>query len=113
MILENVKIAYKALDEHLANNIKVIDISKVTTISEYFIIADAKNENQLQALKDYVEEALIKNGVYPQQVEGKKSEDWVLLDYGEFVVHIFNNEARSFYNLEKIWSDGKEVEIEI
>lgn len=109
MILDKVKIAYKALEDHLADNIKIIDISKVTTISDYFLIADAKNENQIHALMDSVEENLAKNGVFPKRIEGGKSSHWVLLDYGDFVVHIFDHEDRKFYNLEKLWADGVEI----
>ena len=106
-ILDAVRIACKALDEHLANNIKVIDIAHLTTISEYFVIADAKNENQMYALQDAVDEALAKKGINPERIEGSKSEEWILMDFGEFVVHIFSREAREFYNIERIWSDGK------
>ena len=106
-ILDAVKNACKALDKHLANNIKVIDIAHLTTISEYFVIADANNENQMHALQDAVEESLGKAGVHPERIEGSKTEHWILMDFGEFVVHIFSKEDREFYNIERIWSDGK------
>ena len=112
-ILDAVRVACKALDEHLANDIKVIDIAHLTTISEYFIIADAKNENQMRALEDAVEESLGKAGINPERIEGSKSEEWILLDFGEFVVHIFSKEAREFYNIERIWSDGKMLDIDM
>ena len=73
-ILDAVRITCKALDEHLANDIKVIDIGHLTTISEYFVIADAKNENQMKALQDAVEESLGKAGVNPERIEGSKSD---------------------------------------
>ena len=103
-ILDAVRITCKALDEHLANNIKVIDIAHLTTISEYFVIADAKNENQMKALQD---------GIHPERIEGSRSETWILLDYGEFVVHIFSREDREFYNIERVWSDGKMLDTDM
>ena len=112
-ILDTVRIACKALDEHLANDIKVIDIAHLTTISEYFVIADAKNENQMHALQDAVDEALAKKGINPERIEGSKSEEWILMDFGEFVVHIFSREAREFYNIERIWSDGRMIDVEM
>lgn len=112
-ILDAVRIACKALDEHLANDIKVIDIAHLTTISEYFVIADAKNENQMHALQDAVDEALAKKRINPERIEGSKSEEWILMDFGEFVVHIFSREAREFYNIERIWSDGRMIDVEM
>lgn len=109
--LEAVKTAHKALEEHLANDIKIIDISKLTTISEYFTITDAKNENHMHALQDAVEESLAKADIHPKRVEGGRTGHWILLDYGDFVVHIFSKEDRNFYNVERIWSDGTEVEL--
>ena len=112
-ILDAVRITCKALDEHLADNIKVIDIAHLTTISEYFVIADAKNENQMKALQDAVEENLAKAGIHPERIGGSKSETWILLDYGEFVVHIFSREDREFYNIERVWSDGKMLDTDM
>ncbi|MGP1613070.1 MAG: ribosome silencing factor [Catonella sp.] len=112
-ILDAVRIVCKSLDEHLANDIKVIDIAHLTTISEYFIIADAKNENQMKALQDAVEESLGKAGINPERIEGGRSEHWILMDFGEFVVHIFSKEDREFYNIERIWSDGKMLDTDM
>lgn len=112
-ILDAVRITCKALDEHLANDIKVIDIGHLTIISEYFVIADAKNENQMKALQDAVEESLGKAGINPERIEGSRSEHWILMDFGEFVVHIFSREDREFYNIERIWSDGKMLDVDM
>ena len=110
-ILDSVKTAYKALDEHLAENITVIEIGKLTPIADYFIITDGKNENQMRALQEFTEEALAKEGVFPKRIEGAKTDSWVLLDYGDFVVHIFSKEDRQFYNLERLWSDVRTLEL--
>ena len=110
-ILDAVRITCKALDEHLANDIKVIDIGHLTTISEYFVIADAKNDNQMKALQETVEEGLEKAGINPERIEGNRSEHWILMDFGEFVVHIFSREDREFYNIERLWKDALLIDV--
>lgn len=101
-----VKIAINALEEKKAENIRVIDISKVSVLADYFIIAEGKNRNQIQALTDSVEKDLGKAGVAPKQIEGYESASWILMDYADIIVHIFDNENRLFYDLERIWRDG-------
>jgi len=103
---EMVKIAINALEEKKAENIRVIDISKVSVLADYFIIAEGKNRNQIQALTDSVEKELGKAGVEPKQIEGYESANWILMDYADIIVHIFDNENRLFYDLERIWRDG-------
>lgn len=109
---EMVKIAYKALDDKKANEIVILDIAQITPIADYFVICDASNVNQLAALTDAVEEQMYKAGYKQQQREGQKNSPWVLLDFGDVIVHIFDKENRGFYNLERIWADGKRVAIE-
>ena len=101
-----VKIAINALEEKKAENIRVIDISKVSVLADYFIIAEGKNRNQIQALTDSVEKDLGKAGAVPKQIEGYESANWILMDYADIIVHIFDNENRLFYDLERIWRDG-------
>lgn len=103
---EMVKIAMNALEEKKAENIRVIDISKVSVLADYFIIAEGKNRNQIQALTDSVEKDLGKAGAIPKQIEGYESANWILMDYADIIVHIFDNENRLFYDLERIWRDG-------
>lgn len=103
---EMVKIAINALEEKKAENIRVIDISKVSVLADYFIIAEGKNRNQIQALTDSVEKDLGKAGADPKQIEGYESANWILMDYADIIVHIFDNENRLFYDLERIWRDG-------
>ena len=107
---EMMKLAYQALDDKKGVNITVINISEVTVIADYFLIAHGENVNQVQAMADAVQEALEKNGYTCRQVEGYMSGNWILLDFGEIVVHIFSREERRFYDLERIWRDGKIVD---
>ncbi len=106
------KIAYEALDSKKADNIKIIDISNVSVIADYFVIADASNMSQLQAMCDEVDEKLTKAGHPSKQIEGNRSSTWVLMDFGDVIVHVFSKEDRLFYDLERIWTDGKEVSYE-
>ena len=102
--MEMTKLAVKALDEKKAMDIKVIDIH------DYFIIASGSNQNQVQAMVDNVEEQLGKAGYEPKQIEGTKNSSWILMDYGDLIIHIFDEENRLFYDLERIWRDGKIME---
>jgi len=103
-----VKTAYKALDEKMGIDIQVIDIREVSVIADYFIIASANNSNQLKAMASEVEEKLYKEeGIKLNHSEGMQSDSWVLLDFGDIVIHLFNKEDREFYNIERIWGDAK------
>ncbi len=106
------KIAYDALADKKGENIKIIDISEVSSIADYFIIADGANQNQLQAMCDAVDEELYKAGCELKQTEGNRNSTWILMDYGDIIVHVFSKEDRLFYDLERIWKDGVEVDPE-
>ena len=110
--MEMAKLACKALDEKKGLDIKVIDIHEVSVLADYFVIASGSNENQVQAMMDNVEEVLGKAGYEPKQIEGGRASSWVLMDYGDLIVHIFDEENRLFYDLERIWRDGKTVDSE-
>lgn len=103
---EMVKLACGAMEEKKAQDIKIIDIEKVSTLADYFIIASGSNRNQVQAMADNVNEILGRAGVEPKQIEGYQSANWILLDYRDIVIHIFDEENRLFYDLERIWRDG-------
>ena len=103
---EMVKIAYRALEDKKAEDIRVIDIEHVSVIADYFLIASGSNRNQVQALAENVEEQLYKAGYEKKQTEGYSAGNWILLDYGDIVIHIFDKENRLFYDLERIWRDG-------
>jgi ribosome-associated protein len=109
---EMAKCAYLALEDKKAEDITVIDISGVSVLADYFIIANGTNPNQVQALVDNVEEDLHKAGHDPKQIEGYRQGNWVLLDYGDIIVHVFDQENRLFYDLERIWRDGQVIDIQ-
>ncbi|SDF16105.1 ribosome silencing factor [Marvinbryantia formatexigens] len=102
-----VKLAVAALEDKKAEDVKIIDITEVSVLADYFVIASGMNKNQVQALVDNVEETLGKAGYHSRQVEGYQSANWILLDYGDIIVHVFDAENRLFYDLERIWRDGK------
>ena len=101
---------WSALEEKKGEDVKIIDIEGVSVIADYFVLASASNANQTQALVDNVEEKLFKAGYECHQKEGSMSSTWVLMDYGDVIVHVFSKEDRLFYDLERIWRDGKIVE---
>ena len=107
---EIAKLAITALEDKKAEDIKVIDISEVSVIADYFIIANGTNRSQIQTLSDHVEEVLGRAGVELKQVEGYDNANWVLLDFRDVIIHIFDKENRLFYDLERIWRDGKIIE---
>ncbi|MDU0479377.1 ribosome silencing factor [Staphylococcus chromogenes] len=105
-------VAALAADEKLAEEIAVIDVSEVLNITDLFVIAGASNDRQVTAIVDEVEEKLREAGAKPIRREGTREGRWALLDYGEIVVHIFRNEEREFYALDRLWRDCPLVEIE-
>ena len=111
-IKELVKIIFQALDNKKAENNKIINISDISVMADYFIICSGDNKHQILAMQDAVEEALEKIEVIPKNIEGKNGDTWILMDYRDIVVHIFDSENRSFYDLERLWQDGKEVSLE-
>lgn len=110
---EIVKLIYKTLDEKKASNVQVIDITGISIMSDFFIVASASNINHVHSLADYVEDELRKVGVHFNHMEGFKSGNWILMDYGDVIVHIFDDSSRDFYDLEHIWNDGKKVDVEL
>lgn len=111
-IKEKVKLVVNSLDEKKAEDIKVIDISGISSIGDYFIIATGDNERLVHALCNEVEEKLSKEKIYPKNIEGFQNGNWVLMDYEDFIVHVFDKENRNFYNLDRIWKDGKQIDID-
>ena len=101
--------AYKALSEKKGEDITIIEISQISIMADYFVISNGANLPQVQAMVENVQEKMGKSGFEVKRVEGNRSSSWILLDYGDVVVHIFDKEDRLFYDLERIWSDGKTV----
>ena len=108
---EMARLACKALEDKKAVDIKVIDIEKVSILADYFIIASGTNRNQVQAMADNAEEILGRAGYETRQIEGYQNANWILMDYGDLVIHIFDEENRLFYDLERIWRDGQSLSI--
>ena len=104
---ELVKMAYNALSDKKGGDIKIIDIHEVSVLADYFIIADGSNINKVQAMADHVQEVLARAGWECRQIEGYQNANWILLDYGDVIIHLFSREDRLFYDLERIWRDGK------
>lgn len=107
-----VELACAALSEKKADDIKVIDISGISVIADYYIITNGENPNQVHALVDNVEEVLGRAGFTPKSIEGYGAANWVLMDYVDVVINVFSREDRRFYDLERIWRDGKVVEFD-
>ena len=120
--IDLVKKIVEALEDKKAEDITVLDIGEVSSIADYFIIANGNNANQLTAMEDAVgggiaswsdavDEAMYTNGVHQKQVEGTGNSTWILMDYQDIIVHLFSKEDRQFYDLDRIWRDGKVVDV--
>ena len=103
--------AVRALDSKKGQDIKVIDVAALTSLADYFVICSGTSNTQINALCDAVEKAVNEGGEPTLHREGYRGGTWVLLDFGSIVVHVFNNEAREFYSLERLWHDGKPVDL--
>lgn len=103
---------YETLDNKKAHDIHVLDISRITIFADYFVITSGSNQNQIHAMADAVEEKLAAQGIHPRSVEGYQNANWILMDYRDIVIHIFDTESREFYDLERIWRDAETVTIE-
>ncbi len=108
---EAMQLAVEAMDGKMAEDIRVIDISSVSILADYFIIATGTNRTQIQTIADEVGEKLGRTGMPAKSVEGYDGANWILLDFGDIIVHVFDKENRLFYDLERIWRDGKEIDI--
>ena len=107
-----VREAVSAADDRKAVDLKVLHLEKVSDFTDYFMICSGTSERQVQAIADAVQERLREEGVRPLHVEGFNRAQWVLLDYGDFVVHVFQEEPRRFYSLERLWGDAPDVTAE-
>ena len=104
------EIAANALNEKKALDLSAIKVGDLTVITEYFLMTSATSSTHVRALAEEVEDKLSKEGVEPLRIEGRGT-NWVLLDYGAIIVHVFTKDAREFYNLDRIWNDGEHVEL--
>ena len=109
---EEVKLAIRSASEKKGFDIVALDLREVTSFAEFFVIASGSNQRQVQAISDEIDEQLKKQlQKRPIRIEGYTSGEWILLDYGDFIIHIFEQKAREFYDLERLWRDAKKVEI--
>ncbi len=105
-----VQLAIRCASEKQAFSIVALDLRNIASFTEFFIIASGANQRQVQAIADEISEQLKKQlKIRPVRIEGYGGAEWVLLDYGDFVVHIFNKESREFYDLERLWRDAARV----
>lgn len=107
--IEITTIAAKALDDKKAKDIKILKTAEQTVLADYFVICNGSSAPHIKALVDEVDRQLSEAGEPPMRREGLRSDIWVLMDFGSVIVHVFTDEARKFYNLERLWSDSEEV----
>ena len=105
---QKAQIAYDAMDNKKAEDIRIISLTGISTLADYFLIASGNNVPHVQALVDEVEEKLGRAGCNAR-IEGYQNAGWILMDFGDIVVHVFSKEDRLFYDLERIWRDGKSI----
>lgn len=108
---ESAIVLAKALDSKKGNEIKVLKTQDLTTLADYFVICTATSNTQVKAMSDACEEAMEKNGEHVHHIEGHRDGTWLLLDFSDVVVHVFTDETRKFYDLERLWGDAEEVDL--
>ena len=108
---EKLSTIVKALDSKRAEDIRIIEIGDLTIVADYFVIANGTSSTQTKALAEEVEFKMSQLGVEPNRTEGYQGATWVVLDYGDIIVHVFYKETRDYYNLERLWSDGKDIDV--
>ena len=115
MPLESRDLAITAAEAALkkkATDVTILDVSGLTVIADHFVICSGESTTQVKAIAGFIEEELARKRVKPLGVEGAAYSHWILLDYGDVIVHIFEKETRAYYNLEKLWMDAKVIEID-
>jgi len=107
--VQKVFLCAQAVLDHKAIDLVILDVKRVSSFTDYFIICSGTSDRQVQAIATHVEEKLGKEALHPIGVEGKTQGRWVLLDYGDVVIHIFQQPVREFYDLERLWADARRV----
>ena len=106
------KIALKAADDKKGHDLMALDISQIASFASYFLLCTGDSSRQMQAIADEVELRLRERGIRPSHVEGYRNAEWILMDYTDLVVHIFSKSARAYYDLERLWRDGKRLDVD-
>lgn len=109
--LELGRLAATVLDEKKAKDIKLLEIKDISTLGDYFVIASGSSSTQVKAMADEIEFRLKAEGVLPKRVEGYQSSSWIVLDYYDVIIHLFHEETREFYSLERLWSEAPQIHI--
>ena len=109
-MIEALKIAAAAADDKKAHDLVALDISGIASFADYFLLCTGDSSRQMQAIADEVEKRLKVNGLRPSHVEGYQNSEWILMDYIDLVIHIFSKTARAYYDLERLWRDGKKLD---
>jgi ribosome-associated protein len=112
-MIDALKIAVRAADDKKAHDLVVLDISEIASFADYFLLCTGDSSRQTQAIADEVEQRLKALGTRPSHVEGYQNAEWILMDYIDFVVHIFSKNARAYYDLERLWRDGKKLDTDV
>ena len=111
-LYETVQTAVRAAEDKKAEEVVVLKLAEITSFTDYFIICSGNSSRQVQAIADEVSAQLKKRGVRPLQTEGYANAEWILIDYGPLVVHVFSNTSRRFYDLERLWRDAERIEMQ-
>ena len=109
-VFDKVKVAVAAAEDKKASEVTVLKLIEVTTFADYFVICSGNSARQVQAIADEIEENLRNQKVRPLHIEGYKNAEWVLMDYGPLIIHVFTEQARRFYDLERLWRDAEKME---
>ena len=109
--LESAQLCAEAADDKKAFDILILDLRSLTYISDFFVICSATNTTQVSAISDGIGQMLARNGIYPSHIEGEADATWVLMDYGDVVVHIFDEQTRVYYSLDKLWGDAPRMSV--
>lgn len=110
--VDKLKLIAKCLDDKKGKKIVALEVGELTSISDYFVIASGGSQTQVKALADNVTDKLAEAGIMPVHIEGYSAGSWILLDYSDVVVHIFTDEMREFYDIERLWTDAKEITLD-
>lgn len=110
---EALQIAARAASDRKATDMVALDLREIASFTEFFLICTGANPRQVQAIADAAQEELRKRGKRPLHTEGYSNAEWILVDYGDFIIHVFSAPSRRFYDLERLWRDAKKVEVEV